>query len=121
MQLRYNNYIRNRVVYMELETDNFTNKENEALQKFGEPVVQIEKTYDGGFPVSLERKIKTGFKVRQKFDGSNNIKQAVNAANEFFEDVVDQMRDKMNELMFDKYEDFEYSLEYGSGLKTIDY
>lgn len=120
MQVKYNNYIRNRIVYMELETANFTQKELEALNKFGEPVIKIEKDYQG-FPVSLERKIKTGFKVRQRFDGTEDIKGAVNAANEFFGDIVEQMRDKMNELMFDKFEDFEYNLEYGSGLKTIEY
>ena len=119
MQLRYNNYVRNNVVYMELETANFTHEENAALEKFGEPVIKIDKVYSG-HPVSIERKIKTGFKVRVKFDGSDNVQNAIEAANEFYDDLVDTMRDEMSTLMCN-YRDPEFELKAKSGSTNIDY
>ena len=66
MQLKYTKSIKKRVISIELETTGFTTNETKALDLFGEPEVVLEKTYAGGFPISINKKIRTGFKVKAK-------------------------------------------------------
>ena len=120
MQLKYNNRVRNKVIIIELETTNFTKRENEALDRFGEPVVKLEKVYDGGFPVNFEKKIKTGFKLRVKFDGSKDLQAATDAANLFFEEIQEVLSQEMSSLM-DKMADLEIEFKSTSGLLDIKY
>lgn len=120
MQLKYNNTVKNKIITIELETTNFTKRENLALERFGEPIVKFEKEYNGGFPVSFEKRIKTGFKVRVKFDGTNNLQAATNAANQFFEDIQEKLREEM-EVLMDKLHSFEVEFKPASGLLDIDY
>lgn len=121
MQLRYNNRVANRVIYMDLETANFSRKEDDALKKFGEPVIKFEKVYNGGHSISIERRIKTGFKIRVKFDGSEDMAMAVEAANNFFEDLTDELTLSMQALM-EKLENPDYIPEIvGSGFRDINY
>lgn len=114
MQLKFDKAIRKKVITIELETTRFTTAEERALVKFGEPIIKIEKMY-GTFPVSIERRIKTGFKVRVQFDGTDNFPSAVQAANEFFEEVQEELRDTMEALMI-KLEDTEYVFEAKKGI-----
>ena len=66
MQLKYTKSIKKRVITIELETTGFTTNEAKALDLLGEPEVVLEKNYAGGFPVSINKKIRTGFKVKVK-------------------------------------------------------
>ncbi|MCY7866094.1 hypothetical protein [Bacillus atrophaeus] len=120
MQLKYNNQVKNKVITIELETANFTSKENTALERFGEPVVKFEKMYEGRFPVAIEKRIKTGFKVRVKFDGTENIQAATLAANMFFEDIQLYLEEEMRTLM-DKWADLETEFKSHKGFVDIKY
>lgn len=117
MQLKYDKSIRRKVITIELETTNFSTRENLAIKKFGEPVIKLEKMY-GDFSVSVERRIKTGFKVRVRFDGTEDFEAAVSAANQFFEEIQDLIRDELESLM-DKLIEAEANFESGSGLVDI--
>ena len=112
MQLKYNNYIRNNVIHMELETTNFTEKENRYLEKLGEPVIKFEKTYAGGHSVAFEKRIKTGFKLRIRFDGTDDMEAAAQAANEFFFDIEDELKEAIV-LLTEKAVDIGFEVKKG--------
>lgn len=120
MQLRYDSQIRNRIITIELETVNFTQKENMALERFGEPVIKFEKVYEGNFPVKFEKKAKTGFKLRVKFDGTEDLRGATNAANQFLEDIKEVLENEMAALM-DKFADHESEFTPSKGYIDISY
>lgn len=98
MQLKYNKTIRNQVITVELETCNFTPKENQLIEQYGEPVIKFEKLYEGRFPVEFERRLKNGFKVRAKFNGAQDIELAGKAATDFFEDIQLILREELLKL-----------------------
>lgn len=116
MQLKYNKTIRNQIITVELETCNFTSKENMLIEQYGEPIVKFEKNYEGRFPVEFERRLKNGFKVRVKFNGAQDIELAGKAATDFFEDIQEVLRETLLELA-DK--DIENPLEAEKGIVTI--
>ena len=90
MQLLINTNIRRSIITIELETINFTKKENELLDQFGEYVFDFEKVYQDDFAVSIHKKVRSNFKLRIKFDGSKNeetMKKATLAANDFIEEI----------------------------------
>lgn len=120
MQLKFDNQIKNKVITVELETANFTAKENTALERIGEPIIKFEKMYDGGFPVQFEKKIKTGFKIRVKFDGSEDLQGATLAANQFLEDIQEKLENEMSILM-DKLIDHESEFKPAKGFIDINY
>ena len=95
MQLKYTKTIKNRIVLVELETTSFLPGEVRALEKFGEPVIKLSKMYMDVFPVEIDRKIRTGFKVRVKFDGVADLDLATDAANLFFEEVQELLSVQM--------------------------
>lgn len=99
MQLKYNKSVRNNVITIELETANFTPDENKALDRFGEPEVRIEKLYGGKWPVNFAKKIRNGFKVKVKFDGSEGIEAATEAANMFFDEIQEELAEEMAKVM----------------------
>jgi hypothetical protein len=128
MQLKYNNYVRNKIVYIDLETTNFTPRELKAFMKFGEPVVSFHKGYAGDgatpevfkFRVDFDRRIKTSFKLVAKFDGKDNLDEAVLAANDFFDEVKEELENVMVDIM-DKLADLEIQFISGTGLADIAY
>lgn len=120
MQVKYNNQIRNKVITIELETTNFTDKEKTALDKFGEPIIRFEKLYEGEFPVKIEKKIRSGFKVRVKFDGNKDLQAATEAANLFFEEIQEELSSVMAILM-DKLRDLEVEFKSSNGFLDIKY
>lgn len=120
MQLKYSNTIKNRIITVELETVNFNHREKLALEKFGEPQVKLEKIYKGTFPVSVDRKIRTGFKVRIKFDGTKEVEKAAEAATEFFEEIQEKLADHMRDLI-DKLDELEIGFESKNGFADIKY
>ena len=99
MQLKYSKSISKKLIVIELETVNFTPRENKALDQFGEPLVIFERMYTGNFPVQISKKIRTGFKVRIKFDGTENLDGAVAAANTFMEEIEEELAKEMGKIM----------------------
>lgn len=120
MQLRYENTVKSNVITIELETSNFTMREQQALEKFGEPIVKLEKVYRGSFPVSIEKRIRTGFKVKVKFDGTGKLTDAVEAANEFFEEIQEKVSEAMASSM-EKLEELESGFDAKKGFIDIKY
>lgn len=119
MQLKYENSIRKRVITIELETYNFTQAEIKALDQFGEPVIKFEKNYAGNFPVAISKSIRSGFKVRVKFDGTEDIEGATAAANQFFEEIQEVLEEEMRNLL-DKYNDLNSEFQADKGIISFD-
>lgn len=120
MQLRYDNSVKNRIITVELETTHFTQKEVNALEKFGEPLIAIEKVYRQSFPVKVEKRIRTGFKIKVKFDGTEDMQEAVEAANAFIEDVTELLTESMSELI-DQLDELGSEFQAKKGLIDIKY
>lgn len=99
MQLRINTSIKKSVITVELETINFCGIENKMLDQFGEPVFHLEKMYQQEYPVSIHKKIRSNFKVKVRFDGTNDIDKATLAANEFIDEVKESLPILMEEFM----------------------
>lgn len=118
MQLKYNNQIKNEVITLELETASFTRKENVALDKIGDPVIQFEKMYMGKHPVSINKKLRSSFKVRIKFDGKEDLASATASANEFLEDIKAVLESAMLNVM-EKATELELDFKPGSGFYDL--
>ncbi len=120
MQLKYSKTIKNRVILIDLETTSFLPREVTALEKFGEPVIKLSKMYADVFPVDIDRKIRTGFKVRVKFDGKEDLDAAADAANLFFEEIQELLSTEMGTLM-EKLAELEADFVTDSGFVDITY
>lgn len=120
MQLKYNNTVKNRIITIELETTSFNKREVTALEKFSEPIVKLEKQYLNKYPVSIERKIRTGFKVRVKFDGTEDMDGAAQAASQFFEEIQEVLGEHMRNLI-DQLDELESGFESKAGFLDIRY
>lgn len=101
MQLKIKKEMRKSMIYVDLETVNFCAEENKLLDQFGEPVITLKKMY-GKFPVSIEKKIRSNFKVRVKFDGEGCIEEAVEHVTEFIDEIKALVIDTMNEFVYEK-------------------
>lgn len=122
MQLKFNKTIRKNIVTVDLEAVNFTKRELEAFRRFGEPIVTVDKLYpieadDPMYQVTFSKKLRSSFRVRIKFDGTEDIDAALTAAESFYEDVVTILEDTLYELT-DKLED-SMTYELGSGIEII--
>ncbi len=106
MQLKIETTIKKSIITVELETCNFTALENKMLDQFSEPVFVLEKMYGNEFAVSINKKIRSNFKVKLKFDGTADMEKAALAANDFVEEIKDLVIEFMEEFM-DKAEDIE--------------
>lgn len=118
MQLKYTKSIKNNVIMIELETANFTQTEIKALDQFGEPEVKFEKSYGGKFPVAISKKIRSGFKVKVKFDGSNDYQAAADAANQFYDEIQEELSEEMSVLM-DRFNGNDFTV--ASGIIDVKY
>jgi hypothetical protein len=118
MQLKYNKIIKKNVITIELETANFTPQEAKMLDEFGEPLITFSKIYYTKYTVQFEKKIRTGFKVKIKFDGTTDIQGAANAANVFFEEIQEVLGNAMADLA-DKASDADFTVE--AGIASINY
>lgn len=120
MILRYDKKIERGVVVLELETDKFTTKENNLLDKYGEPRIVINKKYLNKFPVKIDRTIKTGFKIKLKFGerDSDDTLEAARAAEELHEDIKEKLAEAMLEL---EEMDFDVDFENKRGTEVIEY
>lgn len=122
MQIRYNNAMHNGVIYMEIETCGFTCQEQKALDYIGEPKVFFKKEY-GLDEIEINgRRLRSGFKLRFRFNGGGDPIQAAKNANLFYEDirmelgtVLDALMDKYNELLSEVGINDGYGFEIGRG------
>ncbi len=104
MKLKYDYVVKKRKITIELETVDFTAKEIRALDMLGEPVISFQKTYPGGFTISLSKKLRSEFKARIRIDGTNDVEAANNAGQKFLTDIKEHLELEMEKLM-DSYED----------------
>ncbi len=112
MKLKYDYSVKKRKILIELETCEFTPKELKAIDMLGEPVVKIQKTYPGGFTISLAKKLKSEFKARVRIDGTQDIEAANDAGQRFLADLKEVLERTMEELM-DSYEDQIFPPKHG--------
>ena len=100
MKLKYNYNVNKRKIVIELSTEDFTATESKALNMLGEPVVNFQKTYPGGFTLSLSKKISAQVAhVRIVIDGTDNIEKANEAGLAFIEDIKEVLIEEMDKLM----------------------
>lgn len=119
MQLKYNNQVKNEVIALELETTSFSKKENEALDRVGEPIINLEKIYEGVHPVSIvNRKLRSSFKIRIKFEGKEDIITATRAANSFLEEIKVILEEEMR-VTLERAEDLNLEFMPGVGFYDI--
>ena len=90
---------RNKIVTITLTTEQFTDKENAMLDQLGEPVITINKSY-GANGINFSKKIRTGFKVKVKFDISldKDSDKTAEYVDSFLEELKEQLSNKMYEL-----------------------
>lgn len=110
MKLRVLKNISKRIITLEIETTGFTHEENKMLDILGEPVIKFEKVYGDNLAVSIERRIRTGFKTKIKFDGTDDIVAADAASDKFLEDLPEQIAKTMDKLKM-IYDDIDGSNE----------
>jgi hypothetical protein len=118
MILSYSKSINKKIITIELSTTSFTTDENKALDNYGEPEIKFEKLYNNTYPVAFTKKIRTGFKVKIKFDGTEDIESATESANAFFEEIQETLANSMTTLM-DEATGTDFSTE--SGMIDIQY
>lgn len=118
MRLKYEKTIKNNVITLVLETADFDKKENQALDMFGEPEIVFEKQYPGNHNVAFAKKLRSNFRVKVKFDGSEDIESAAEAANTFLEELEELLQTEISETI-DKLSDIDF--ETGTGSIQIKY
>jgi hypothetical protein len=99
MQLKYDKQIKNKVISIYLETINFSVDEIAAIDNLGDPIVNFNKNYDGGFVIVIAKKLRSGFKFTQKFDGTADLAKAILAAETFYDDIKEKLVLVMSELI----------------------
>lgn len=118
MRLKYEKFIKNNIITLILETTDFDCKENQALDMFGEPEIHFEKQYSGKHNVAFCKKLRSNFKVKVKFDGSEDIEEAAEAANLFLEELEELLQETISECV-DKLSEIDF--EEGTGYIQIKY
>lgn len=111
MDLRIKRVTKNKIVTIELETFNFTSQENKMLDELGEPVIEFNKTY-GSNAVNFKKRIRSGFKVRVKFDAS--LETDTDRTAEYVNEFLTELKDKLSDVMF------EVEGQYNESLKTCE-
>jgi hypothetical protein len=113
MRLKCTCAIKNSKIKLTIETVDFTRKEHKALDMLGEPSLEFQKSYAGGFVFSVNRKIRHNFKYKIEVDGTQDFSAANAAVKDFIDDLRDAADTVMYNLMdiFDE-EDFPKEVEY---------
>lgn len=100
MKLKHTYSISKRKIVIELSTEDFTATESKALDMLGEPLVEFQKTYNGGHTISISKTIRRQFAhVRIVIDGTDNFELASQAHTEFIEDIKEVLIAEMDKLM----------------------
>lgn len=112
MQLKISRFTKNKMVTIELETTAFTLEEMKMLDQLGEPKIEVDKCY-GSNPIKFSKRIRTGFKVKARFDASLESDVSVTAGyiDQFLDDVQLQIEEKMYNLSNDFNEELVPSVE----------
>lgn len=99
MKLRVRRATKNKVITLELETIDFTEKENGMLDQLGEPYIEVDQSY-GNNAVKFYKKIRTGFKVKVKFDANleNNTEKTAEYIEQFIEYIQEELATAMSKL-----------------------
>lgn len=118
MRLKYEKTVKNNIITLTLETFDFDKKENTALDQFGEPEISFEKQYLGKYNVAFTKKLRSNFRVKVKFNGTDDIETAAEAANLFLEELEELLQETISEYV-DKLSDIDF--ETGSGYIQIKY
>jgi hypothetical protein len=105
--------MKNKIITISLESTSFTPDELMYIDDLGDPVVSFDKIYDTNFVVKFDKRLKSGFKLIQRFDGTANVAEAAAAANQFLEDIETEvgkimadLRDAHVDLLFEEINDF---------------
>ena len=107
MKLAITKSTKNRVISLALETVEFSATENDMLDQMGEPEIVFEKDY-GNTSVKFNKKIRSNFKVRVKFDvnlESDPMKTA-EYIDEFQDDIVNALQDALTKVKDSYLTDF---------------
>jgi DNA-binding protein YbaB len=106
MKLKVTRTTKNKVITLELNTQCFTELENEMLEQLGEPVISIDRNY-GQNPVKFSKKIKSNFKIKVKFDSNLDATTDITTdlVEEFLEDVQEKLEEAMSKLVDDYNEE----------------
>lgn len=115
MQIKYNNKVKNGVVFMELETCGFTCKESKALEYLGEPKVFFQKCYGTDEVLIDNRRIRTGFKIRLRFEGNGEAVDAIKNAATCYEEIKQELSKIMDQLLL-KFDDVNAEVAFGDGV-----
>lgn len=110
MKLNVKKTTRNKVVTIELSTFDFTERENQMLDQLDEPIIEFEKTY-GANVIKFSKRIRTGFKVRVKFDATLNddIIDTADYVTDFLNELRELLEDKMANLNMEFNDDLKSS------------
>lgn len=111
MDLKVKKVTKNKVVAIELSTFNFTQLENKMLDELGEPFIEFNKSY-GSNAINFKKRIRTGFKVKVKFDAS--LETDTDKTAEYISDFLEELKDKLSDAMF------EVEGQYNDDLKTCE-
>jgi hypothetical protein len=109
VDLRIKRVTKNKIVSIELNTFNFTQLENKMLDELGEPVIEFNKTY-GSNAITFSKRIRSGFKVKVKFDAS--LENDTDKTAEYISNFLDELKEKLSEAMSN------LSFQYNEDLKT---
>lgn len=118
MDLSIKKTTKNKIVTIELETKNFTSNENIMLDQMGEPEIEFNKSY-GANPVNFKKRIRSGFKVRVKFD--INLEGDSDRTAEFIDAFLEELKDKLSEAMFNLSNSYNEELKSSTKLVKIEY
>ena len=118
MKLKIRRSTKNKVVAIELETIEFTAKEHSMLDQLGEPLVEYDKTY-GNNTVKFAKKIRTGFKVKLKFDAKLELDTEKTA--EYIEEFIESIQEKLATAMGLLEEDYNEALIPKEQIFEIEY
>ena len=118
MQLKVNKVTKNKMVTVILETIGFTLDETRMLDQLGEPIIAMDRCY-GSNPVKFSKKVRSGFKIKVRFDASleNDVDVTAGYVDTFIDDVQLQIEDKM----FDLSTEFSEDLVTAQEIKPIQY
>lgn len=106
MKLKVGKNISKRIITLDIETCMFNTEENKMLDILGEPIISLRKQYGDNLAVELEKKIRTNFKQKIRFDGTDNIAAADQASEKFIEDLTELLATTMEKLK-DLYDDID--------------
>lgn len=118
MNLLVTKTTKNKIVTIELTTAGFTCKENQMLDQLGEPIITIEETY-GQNVIKFSKKIRSGFKVKVKFDA--NLEDGTEKTADYIEQFLDSVQEQMEAKMEKLEEEFEPELMTSKESRVIKY